>query len=292
MRLNGLKRLPMNDVQFFCLRGFMKSGTNWLGSLLSSHESISCVGEFHWQEVVRRIQVDQLVLPVISKEEYHEKARGHLEEMIRKCLIDAAEPGSTVIGDRTPHTIEPIALRGTKHISIVRDGRDVLVSRAFHLYNYPHVHRLFTRIPEMKQSLAEFQKDPWYFHQNPGQLLCHEVMVRESVRWWREHHDADQAFVDSNPDYPIRFVRYEDLHADTQRIRKELFQFLGVDPSRAAPIEGRLKPGFEKETPSAFLRKGAVGDWKNYFTDETKNWFKDEDGDWLVRHGYEQSRDW
>ena len=30
----------------------MKSGTNWIGGLLNSHDDISCVGEFHWEKLV------------------------------------------------------------------------------------------------------------------------------------------------------------------------------------------------------------------------------------------------
>jgi len=115
----------------------MKSGTNWLSSLLSSHQDISCVGEFHWQDVVERFNQNLNTLALYSTPESKEQARVHFEEMIKKCLCDAAEPGATVIGDRTPHTIIPVTLRNVPYITIVRDGRDILVSRAFHLYNHP-----------------------------------------------------------------------------------------------------------------------------------------------------------
>ena len=48
----------------------MKSGTNWLGSLLSSHEQISCVGEFHWQDIMAKFNANLLELPLFEDDEY------------------------------------------------------------------------------------------------------------------------------------------------------------------------------------------------------------------------------
>ncbi len=282
----------MTNKRFFCLRGCMKSGTNWLSSLLSSHQDISCVGEFHWQDMVERFNHNLNTLPLYGSKEAKNRARDHFEDMIRKCLIDAAEPDATVIGDRTPHTIIPVTLRNVPYISIIRDGRDILVSRAFHLYNHPGVHRLFDRIPAMAETLKAFQADQWYFQKHPEKLLCHEVMVRESLAWWRDSLQRDEQAVELNPKLKIRFVRYEDLHQDTSAERAALFEFLDVDPNRAAKIEGHLKPGFQKERPAEFLRKGKVGDWKNYFTEQTCQWFKEEAGEQLIKYDYESSNDW
>ncbi|MDG1874206.1 MAG: sulfotransferase domain-containing protein [Mariniblastus sp.] len=270
----------------------MKSGTNWLGSLLNSHEEISCIGEFHWQQIVANFNANQNNLPIYESDKAKSLARGHLEKMIRQCMLDQADPNASLIGDRTPHSIMPVTLQGVPNISIIRDGRDILVSRAFHLYNHPDVHRLFDRIPEMKDTFESFKADQWYFQKEPEQLLKHEVMVRESLRWWRQHLEQDESVAQQYPNLPVRFVRYEDLHRDTASERAKLFEFLNVDPSRSAKITGILKPGFKEERPAQFLRKGSVGDWKNYFTEETKQWFKEEAGESLIKYDYESSYDW
>ena len=279
--------------RFFCVRGFMKSGTNWLGSLLSSHREIDCVGEFHWQEHVAPMNRAVKNVPIYQGDPKLAKhARDQFEIYIKRMLVSKAEPKAKLIGDRTPHTIEPIVLRGTPHISIVRDGRDVLVSRAFHLYNRPESHRLFERFPELNDVYEKFRDDPWFFKNNPDQLLGNETMVRESSRWWREHLEKDRAAVEKFPHLPVRFVNYEALHADVEAERAKLFEFLGVKPKKAAKIEGCLKPGFSEERPNEFLRKGTVGDWKNYFTDDVKAWFKDTAGEELQRQGYAENADW
>jgi len=87
-------------------------------------------------------------------------------------------------------------------------------------------------------------------------------------------------------------IKYEDLHADVKAEREKLFLFLGVKPNLAAKIKGHLKPGFGEERPNEFLRKGTVGDWKNYFTDQTKVWFKEEAGEELRLQGYVADGDW
>ncbi len=131
---------------------------------------------------------------------------------MKRCLAHAAETGATIVGDRTPHTLAPIVLPDSPHLSIIRDGRDVLVSRAFHLYNNVDVHQLLERIPEMRDDHQKFVANPWYFKENPEQLLRHEVMVRESVRLWRRHLDSDRNTVEKHPYLQVRFVKYEDIH--------------------------------------------------------------------------------
>jgi hypothetical protein len=187
--------------------------------------------------------------------------------------------------------VEPLILRAP-HIVIIRDGRDVLVSRAFHLFNRPDVTGLFQRSPRMAESLREFQQDKWFFKTHPERLLEDEELVRFTVRWWIEQLQSDRQSVERHPQIPIKFVRYEDLLRDTQAITDDLFRFLGVDPEQAPLIEGNLTPGFSKEDPHRFFRKGEAGDWVNYFTDQTKNWFKEIGNDELITNGYVADDSW
>jgi len=271
----------------------MKSGTNWLASLLGSHAEIDCVGEFHWQNIVGPTNFAVQNLPVLLENpKIAKQIRDDIERLTKKALIAKAHPDAKLIGDRTPHTIQPVVLRRTPHICIVRDGRDVLVSRAFHLYNNPETHRLFERFPDLDTLRRRFVADPWFFKNNPEHLLRNETMVRESARWWKEHLESDRLAQIRHPNLPVYKVKYEDLHADVEKERKKLFKFLRVKPRLAAKIEGNLKPGFSEERPNEFLRKGKVGDWKNYFSDDQKAWFNDEAGEELQEQAYITGSDW
>lgn len=281
----------MNDTKrFFCLRGFMKSGTNWLGSLLDRHPSISCNGEYHWHLVLGPL-IEKNPLMVTSRDpRYLRRTIARFRRTVQNAMIDHSDPSAELIGDRTPHTITPIVLKAP-HVVIVRDGRDVLVSRAFHLFNQPSYTKIFQRSSEMKASLDRFQANKWHFKENPEELLgCHEL-VRDTARWWVNQLVSDRHVAES-AQIPVQFVKYEDLHADTLAATNLLFDFLGVDPALAPPIEGHLSPGFSQENPDQFLRKGAVGDWVNYFTDETRETFKTEANQELIRLGYETGDAW
>ncbi len=283
---------PVAEKRFFCFRGFMKSGTNWIGNLLNLHPGISCIGELHLHSLYQTMQHDLRQLPIMVDRRVRHVVRGNFQAMIRQTLADLNDPEATVIGERTPHTLAPLALKDASYITVIRDGRDVLISRLYHLYNFPEVSRVFQRFPELQTTLHKFQADPWHFHNHPGDLLSSEEVVRESMRWWREHLESDRQTMSRHPGLPVLTVRYEDFHENIELHRGRMYQFLQVDPGRAAPIPAALRPALDKERPNEFNRKGAVGDWKNYIHDQARDWINDEAGEELIRQGYSESPDW
>jgi hypothetical protein len=276
----------MTEKRFFCIRGFMKSGTNWLGALLNRHPEVSSAGEFHWQELLDPLQRQGQNLAVYRKPGLFKSTLDRMRQVIREGIVQANDPNAIVVGDRTPHSLKPLILPEAHYISIIRDGRDVMVSRMFHLLNNPGVTRIFQRNRHLRGLLDEFRNDPWFFDKSPELLLSIEEPVRVTARWWREHLESDRQTVRENPELQVRFLRYEDLHVNPELICKELFEFLGVDPTLANPIEGQTAPGFSEGRPDSFFRKGVVGDWKNYFNDDSRSWFDDEAGDELRELGY------
>ncbi|KXJ05332.1 sulfotransferase 1C2A, partial [Exaiptasia diaphana] len=100
--------------------------------------------------------------------------------------------------------------------------------------------------------------------------------------WWA-HRDDDN----------VLFLKYEDMKKDLPCAVQQIAKFLGKDlsPEMIQRIadqttftamsdgKGRFydnEPDYLKlKTPGAtkFLRKGEVGDWKNYFTDEQNRRF-------------------
>ena len=269
------KTLARTDLRYFGLRGCMRSGTNWLDSLLSRHPEIECYGEFHLQRLVGpwRDGLSYLegrhenLLPIepFLRHPYESAFKLALARQIR-------EQSTRFIGDRTPHSIDPITISDAKYISVVRDGRDVLVSMAFHFLNVAnseleaaHGWTVEDRFPQLASHRPAFVADRSYFKSHPELLLEDEELLRHGAEMWSEIVAADHGAEQILGADRIRVVRYENLHQDPERITRELFEFLGAEPEAAPPLEGSLKPGFE-ESPGSFYRHGKVGDWRSYFT--------------------------
>lgn len=96
-------------------------------------------------------------------------------------------------------------------------------------------------------------------------------------------------------------VSYEDLNLDGMKTLTKVLEALTgekVDRQRLQSImdnhsfekrSGR-SPGTEDKT--SFMRKGIVGDWKNYFNRESGEIFNHHFGDVLLQLGYEESTNW
>jgi hypothetical protein len=141
-----------------------------------------------------------------------------------------------------------------------------------------------------------FQAGPEEFRAPGSGLLGEEHWFRRQAREWRAVVESELAEFAQLRERgtPVCQLRYEELHADVARASRTLYAFLGVSESDADPI-GRASlttPGFEGSGHLDFYRKGAVGEWKEYFTDTQKRWFKEEAGEVLVRAGYEEGFDW
>lgn len=283
----------MRDKSFFCIRGHMKSGTNWVCQLLNLHPEVHSRGEYHWHQYFKAYQQNNAAFHNLDVGEKSDPIiRRQLNEFVKSCMVRYADPDAKFIGDRTPHTLFPVVMPRVPHISIVRDCRDVLVSKVFHHFNMPHISAIFETSAQMRKLYQEFQNDPWFFHENPEELLSNEGFVRHTCATWAHYMKCDRNTFGKQPKLPIMFVRYEDLHERLEEIRNEMYEFIGADPTMADSIPPYLRPGHSREKPDKFNRKGQVGDWKNYMTPRAKQWINEEAGEELIQQGYAKSLDW
>ena len=96
-------------------------------------------------------------------------------------------------------------------------------------------------------------------------------------------------------------MRYEDVRLNTmkemQRVILEL-SHSGISEEDLKPIIDRYSfqkmsgraPG--EENKNSFLRKGIVGDWRNYFSIEARKRFHGYAGEPLIELGYEKDDSW
>lgn len=266
--------MKKNPSQIFFIRGYAKSGTNWLCNLLNLHPEISCKGEFHLPALftgLKEMQKSKWSLLNQHNPDFLETA---FYQMIKEVIVKTCDY-APVCGDRTPQSIRASYMPNVKHLYVSRDGRDVIVSWAYHAFNRELVSR-----PAMKEKLKLFKANPNYFEENKQELLSTESYVRGFSKRWNDQvvddfkmmHAADKK--ENQLDY--YWVRYEDLQKNTDAIRKKIYTYLGVKPRLAKPLGEGTTAGFKNVNNRSFFRKGIAGGWKEYFTEEQLNWFMEE----------------
>lgn len=291
--------------QCFFLCGGWKSGTHWVEALLNLHPRIHTIGEFHFESLVEGFEV---FLNKPGRVGSHSRkikriAADSFYRCVRRCMYAhmrdhiAANPKVEWLGDRSPRRLDAI-IPGAPHILLLRDGRDVLVSRAYHVLraNKPEV-MLRPSFAEMIRKWGpEFAANPERFADPDIGALGHDEWVRFTARGWAEALRNDLAMIPklAAAGTPVHLVRYEDLHRDLETHRAGLYRFLGLDPTEAAAPSHETKtlPGFKKVDLKAATRKGQTGDWQNHFNDRVKRIFKQVAGEALIQAGYEKDLNW
>ena len=290
---------------YFFVRGHPRSGTNWVSNLLNLHPAVCCTGEFHFETIYNAIHRTKAIpWQLTGKEPVRSELEAAFGDMVRRCVSLACRqkrPDAVWLGDRTPSDLL-YWMPGARYIWILRDGRDVAVSWTFHqLRKGREVIEKSIPSPARGHLLAltdRFTADPELFTREPELLLADEAWVRHVAGTWdrRFRSDAGAARHIERPDTDgeVLRVRYEDLHTDTEAQRRRLFEFLGLDPDDAEPAsaETHTTAGYDEADPTKYRRKGEVGDWTNYFTDQARAWFHDVAGESLVRAGYAKDEHW
>ena len=255
--------------QALFVSGSPKSGTTWLQKTLDAHPAIACAGEGHFVEqivnpMVRLLrgyndklrQVDERVFQgkapyqPLDEKEIVQIAR----ELVIKLMLRQQPPtGISWLGDKTPRYTEGlkelrILFPGARFIHIVRDPRDVAVSRLFH-----------ARRAGYEDALTA------------GTATYYEMVTNAATSWALHNGNVETfAAATSRNAAILQRVRYEDMLADFDGVVSGLFAFLGVDNGPSVVASVREATDFERlsgrkqgdEDPASFFRKGIAGDWQ------------------------------
>lgn len=174
-----------------------------------------------------------------------------------------------------------------------RDGRDVLVSQYFH--------SLFKNDRGNARLVSRCRADLGFKDYNDirGNLLGFMEYVYE-----QKHHPRM-----SWSDFVERWggegncvhVHYEKLRLyPVEELRRIVLELAGKDVDFQRAVTVVDNHSFEKvsgrkageENTKSFMRKGVVGDWKNYFNQEARERFNKYAGSGLLTLGYELDSDW
>ncbi|CAL4128952.1 unnamed protein product [Meganyctiphanes norvegica] len=224
--------------------------------------------------------------PMIEQDSFHSPG-GTLDPAVTKALSGHRSKTDDIEGEEflalsnlttSPRTLKthlplcllnPSLLNTSKVIYVARNPRDVCVS-------YYHHHRLIRALG----FTGDFTKfvDFW----------CRDLLIQGP--YWQHVGQGWEKHAHPN----VHFVFYEDLKKNSmtelQKINKFLntnlseeelnvvkdftnFDQMKIRKSINPMVKGKAIKAF-KENEGQFLRKGTIGDWKNYFTPETEHKFQ------------------
>jgi hypothetical protein len=252
------------NIFFAC--GSPKSGTTWLQRILDAHPEVCCSGEGHFIQklsapmshairdynahlavVGRQVYEGEPYYPPVNQAEFDAMIRG----FVMARMTARAGPQTRWVGDKTPGYTKQLPqlnrlFPGARIIHIVRDPRDVAVSRMFHSQRAGATEALVQGSDQYNASLAA------------------------AVRLWREAVTDVDAFAADHPGQ-VHELRYRDLFDDPVGETTRLFGFLGAPTPPALMEQIVAQTSFEalsgrtpgEEDAGSFMRKGLPGDWRN-----------------------------
>ncbi|MCP5100313.1 MAG: sulfotransferase domain-containing protein [Chloroflexi bacterium] len=240
------------------VNGSPKSGTTWMLKMIASQPGYQTVGNF-----------DRDI------ERYH-----------------SVQPGDVVHGhDWYSSELKEILEGETiKVILMLRDPRDQLISRMFHVKRSPK-HMWHDRIQSMSEEEAL--------------MVC--IEGREGLPGTDKMITLTQTWLNNNAEAIC--IKYEELLANPVVNFSKVLRYIGVEKnveSLAGVIVDRnrferlsmgrriwqsgRKPG--EENSKSHFRKGITGDWKNYMKPAHIARFKEIAGQQLIELGYEKDMNW
>ena len=249
-RWQQLKNLPLREDDVFIVT-YPKSGTTWAQQIVRLLRNggreddqrldlavpwIEVLGSFWSAETDPHVDLDRLLPP----------------RSFKSHLPYALVPGGL------PHTT------CAKYIYIARNPKDVCVS--FWMQN--------------KRKIDPHVRLPWeqFFDAFVDGSVNYGSWFDHVLEWWKHKNEKN-----------ILFLMYEDMKKDPQRNIQAIAELIGVDGVVGELLEEivtkssfssmsenpttnfRWEVGVKFSHEGAFMRKGVVGDWKNYFSSMQSN---------------------
>lgn len=235
-----------------------------------------------------------------ARDLHHRMLRG----MARELLCDV--PGRRIYGTKAYTDLDLLfdVFPDARVVHIVRDGRDVCVSKRFHTLRQKAFYlgdersralRMLNRFTPTRAAVfaarryaGVFGRD--WFRDDPRPLF-NAVALRKFALDWKMIVEYIREHARARPD---RFItlKYEDLRARPEAEYGRLFDFLGVDsaPSTVAKVIAGTKFELLRSTSggaAGFFRKGEAGDWRNHFSPADVRLFDELAGGLLRELGYQ-----
>lgn len=276
-----------------------KSGTTWLQRLLTAHPQVHCSETRLFGKHIDPSRPSGLGITLESyvsniQRHFHIPASAAASEhrsFSQELTFDLADQiartvqrisGKEIYGEKqTPYlgTATQVLDQlleydpGIRLISLVRDGRDVIVSGANQWHN------LSPDDGPSRQGAREAGVEPKWF----DMFAQHWVEAVTAVRAARHRFRC------------ILQVRYEDMLQHTEQEAARVLEFIGADADPAVvarcvdaasfrSLSGGRRSG--EEDPTSFFRKGTAGDWREKLSPSQVRQFEERCGELLTELGY------
>ena len=258
VRINGLKVPPTFDAEWIekikdmklrpddvWIVTYPKCGTTWTQQIVrlilnrGKDDGLNLENAVPWVEGFCEIPGIRTYRVDLDKMSYPRAFKSHFPYELMPCGLPSLTPG--------------------KYIHVVRNPRDVAVSY-FHHYNAIPIYPTL----EWDEYFEKFLKGDVDF----GDYFDHVLS------WWVHKDDKN-----------MLFLSYEDMKKDLPSAVAKIAKFIGQDLSQDLVDEIAHRTTFanmkrdssanykwiykhRKPSSTEFMRKGEVGDWKNYFSPE------------------------
>ncbi|GFR85417.1 sulfotransferase [Elysia marginata] len=182
-------------------------------------------------------------------------------------LASIPSPRNLVTHLRPRYFPAEVIKNNTKLIYIIRNPKDVLVSM-YHLN-------------------SRFSYDSWRFRGSWEEFLKFHLAGDLPMGHWWDHVKTVERFAKAHPNLPVHIFQYEKVRAQPVEEIRKLCHFLGHSDALAEKIAlvtrfENMKKKLGKITAveklvfsenGVVLRKGEIGDWKNFFSREQSERF-------------------
>jgi hypothetical protein len=268
------------ESNLFFIAGLPKSGTTWLEHLLDCTPGLVQLNKSILRSYPRNIQL---------------KNQHDLHPDMLDCVPKNKLSFLKLHLNPFPRNYVLLDDRGIKVVVIIRDLRDMLISRYHHIISEDS-HWDHQRLKSTAENMQLFESMKGVSPEDSETAL--EYYSSWIAGW------IDKAKVTPNDTI---IVRYEDLKKNTFSTLKKIYDFYGYqieDKSVHEIITQQANKHkseqnqtlranlLEKGRFSSTFRKGIVGEWNDCFNPQIKALVKDKAGNVLISAGYEKDFDW
>lgn len=270
--------------------------------------------QYHWknellaqQTFLTRNYISTLVRDKEKAEYLSEYIKPLIRATIQSILVDDGG-AKKAYGTKAYTDLEQLLhiFPNAKIITIIRDGRDVVVSKRFHALRMKvffhgdekyHFHYLWNKSVFLRKVLSKLNQK-WIFlnekhfkNLNESRNLLSSEALKKYTTEWASIVEYILKVQKTHPEN-ILSIHYSKLYNQTEEELHRVFDFLGVQASEGLLKEIIRSSQLPQKEKDSFFRKGGSGDWKNYFVENHKSIFKELAGSTLIQLGFEQNDDW